>query len=162
MTAQGIQCVCIDEHFSEMKSAGVYKNGYHVNATPLAVAYQMRMLLLALNVVKQAYTPWCAKEEMQDGGYLRERTVEAAATSLGLSTDYMICALEEAREVMRLSVHKAIEAPMSFEARQIMSDRAVWSASSRPVQSVVEQPLPVNEWLGSTPSMVETHVTPYC
>ena len=62
------------------------------------------MLKVALNTQKNAYTPWAAKEEMREGGLLKERTVEAAAIALGYTSDMIVCSLDEARSIMDVSM----------------------------------------------------------
>ena len=83
MTAPGIHCVCIDEHFHEMKQAGVFYNTAHVNTSPMDVALQLRMIKVALQTQRDAYTPWALKEEMKEHGTLKERTIEAVAAAFG-------------------------------------------------------------------------------
>ena len=43
-TANGIHCICIEEHYREMKAFGLYHNTLHTTAVAESCAYHARML----------------------------------------------------------------------------------------------------------------------
>ena len=100
MVAQGINCVCIAEHFREVKAAGVYHNAVHANCSDEATAFQLRMLHGYLQLQKVAYVPRAWKEEALEEGLLKERIVEAAAQCLVYSNAYIQQTMGEARDIL--------------------------------------------------------------